>query len=598
MPSTTHQTVTPTVSRKLLLLIVLIASILLTTAAHAANITVTASRNPVALDDSFHLVYEADNNVDGEPDFTPLYEHFDILNSGQSTNMRYINGNYSLKKSWDLALIAKDVGKFTIPAISFGKDISPAIQITVSNSTSPNSVAPDGQASIPAQIFLESSVDKKQGWVQSQFIYTVRLLRTVGIASASMSEPETSDPDAIIQPLGEDSYQTTRNGIKYEVFERRYAIFPQKSGTLKINPVTFEGRVNPTQPRTIFDQFRMSGQLKRLRSKAVQVSVKAAPATVNLQDWLPASDLQLTEEWSEDVQQLKSGEPVTRTITIAAEGLTGVQLPDLSIAEVDGLKQYPDKPVIEDKPDANGITGVKQIKVALIPARAGSYTLPEITLQWWNTKTGKPQVVSIPATTITATGEVRSDSTSGSQNQTPAMSTATGQPAPLQSTPAAAGNPALPSPGPAVNEQPYWKWSSLFFAIAWLYTLVLLLKKSKRQDTGSNKKAGPSAAPVKPATAAVKKFAAKNDAHNTKTALLSWAQLNYNNKTINNLSDISEICSPALAEEIRLLNQSLYGTRKSAWDGSSLLTAFNAELRAKNSKQQAQVAVLKPLYKS
>ena len=593
MPSTTHKRHSCDVTQ-LFLLIVLTASLLLTTVAHAANITVTTSRNPVALDDSFHLVYEADSNVDGEPDFTPIYEHFDILNSGQSTNMRYINGNYSLKKSWDLALIAKDVGKFTIPAISFGSDISPAIQITVSNSSSPNSVSPDGQSTIPAQIFLESSVDKKQGWVQSQFVYTVRLLRTVSIASASMSEPETSDPDAIIQPLGEDNYQTTRNRIKYEVFERRYAIFPQKSGTLKINPVTFEGRVNPTQPRTIFDQFRMSGQLKRLRSKVVEVSVKAAPASVNLQDWLPATDVQLTEEWSEDIRQLKAGEPVTRTITIAAEGLTGVQLPDLSIAEVDGLKQYPDKPVVEDKPGTNGITGVKQIKVALIPARAGSYTLPEITLQWWNTKTGKPQVASIPQTVITVTGEV---STSIGENKTPAMTPSATQQAATPTTQVVADNQAPPSPGTAVSGQPYWKWSSLFFAIAWLYTLLLLVRKSKRQDSGNSTKAGQPAAPVKPAITAVKKFAANNDAHNTKTALLTWARLNYKNITINNLSDISEICSPALAEAIRILNQALYGTEKSSWNGSSLLAAFNAELRAKNSKQQAQVSALKPLYK-
>jgi len=126
--------------------------------------------------------------------------------------------------------------------------------------------------------------------VQAQFIYTIRLLRTVGIASASLSEPETNDPDAIIEKLSEDNYTTTRNGISHEVFERRYAIFPQRSGQLKVNPITFEGRVNATQPRTIFDQFRMSGQLKRLRSKAVSATVKAAPATVKLQDWLPASE--------------------------------------------------------------------------------------------------------------------------------------------------------------------------------------------------------------------------------------------------------------------------------------------------------------------
>jgi len=224
-----HKTGTLLLCRSLLFL-----SLLATTIVQAANITVTASRNPVTLDSSFHLIYEADSSVDDDPDFSPVYKGFDVLSSSQSTNMRSVNGNWSLKKSWDLTVMAKDVGRFTIPAINFGKDISPAIQITVSNSTSPGLSTPKGQASIPAKIFLEGSIDKKTGWIQSQFIYSVRLFRTVNITGASLTEPETSDADAIIQQLSEDRYQSTRQGIQYEVIERRYAIFPQKSGTLKI----------------------------------------------------------------------------------------------------------------------------------------------------------------------------------------------------------------------------------------------------------------------------------------------------------------------------------------------------------------------------
>ena len=381
----TDNTVILSLLRTLLFLSVFISSLFISNVVQAANITVTTSRNLVTLDDSFYLTYKVNSgffggDVDDDPDFSPLDKNFDILSSSQSVNSSYINGTWKKTRVWQLTLIAKEVGKFTVPPINFGKDISPAIQITITNSTSPNSVSPEGQATIPAKIFLESSIDNKTGWVQSQFIYTIRLLRTVSIASASLTEPVSNDPDAIIKKLSEDNYQTTRNGIRYEVIERRYAIFPQKSGQLKINPVTFEGRVNPTQPRTIFDQFRMSGQLKRLRSKAVTTTVKAAPATINLQDWLPAGELQLIEEWSDDIQNIKTGDPVTRTITIAALGLTAVQLPDLSFEEIDGLKQYPDKPVVEDRPEKSGITGLKQIKVALIPTAAGTYTLPEIKL--------------------------------------------------------------------------------------------------------------------------------------------------------------------------------------------------------------------------
>ena len=569
----------------------LLLSVFISTAAQAAaNITVSTSRNPVSLDDSFHLIYKANSGffgggVDDDPDFSPIDKDFDILSSSQSVNSSYINGTWKKTNVWQLTVIAKQVGKFTVPAINFGKDISPAIQITVTNSTSPNSVSPKGQATIPAKIFLESSIDKKSGWVQSQFIYTIRLLRTVSIASASLSEPVGNDPDAIIEKLSEDNYQTTRNGISYEVFERRYAIFPQKSGQLKINPVTFEGRVNPTQARTIFDQFRMSGQLKRLRSLAVETNVKAAPASINLQDWLPAGELQLIEEWSDDIQNIKTGEPVTRTITIAALGLTAVQLPDLSFKEIDGLKQYPDKPVTENRPEKSGITGLKQIKVALIPTTAGTYTLPEIKLQWWNTKTNKKETAIIPEKTLIAVGSANTNNITPTEQ--PLISS-------TQDEKLMTDDETQTSLASMADSDTYWKWLALAFASAWLVTMILLLKKPKTRKPEKKTGKDTKSISVKAAASAVEKHAGNNDAKKTRTALNEWAKVAYQNDQINNLTQVSENCSPHLAQFIRQLNQSLYSQEHQTWDGKEFLAAFRSEPPADS--ESINSSSLKPLY--
>ncbi len=581
--ATRHKAVLTSLLNCLLLLCALTGA-----TAHATNITVTSSRNPVTLDDSFHLIYEADNSVDDSPDFTPVYQFFDVLSSSQSTNMRSINGNWSLKKTWDLSVIAKQAGVITVPAIAFGKDLSPTIKITINSRTSPNDASPNGQATIPAKIFLESSVDKKQGWIQSQFIYTIRLLRTVSIASASISTPVISDPDAIIQQLSEDKYQTTRKGLSYEVFERRYAIFPQKSGRLKINPVTFEGRVNATQSRSIFDQFRISGQLKRLRSKAVSFDVKAAPTSINLQDWLPASDVKIFEEWSDDIQKIKAGEPVTRTITIAARGLTAVQLPDLSFDEIEGLKQYPDKAITEDRRETDGITGLKQIKIALIPAKAGSYTLPEIKLQWWNTKTNKLETAEVPATTITATG-----TTPVIDKPLPLPSTAE---SPQHNEQTAATENRLIGAEDQIDNKPYWKWLSFGLAFAWLLTLYFLLKKPKSHVPLRNSSTHITATSIKAAASNVIKHAKKNNMTNVKSALIEWAQLFYDNEELTNLTQITEHCSPQLKTEIRQLNHVLYSPEKSGWHGDELLIAFRNEQSMIDSSSGTQPSTLKPLY--
>ncbi len=556
---------------------------LISTAVQATNITVTSSRNPVALDDSFHLIFEANSSVDDDPDFSPIYKNFDVLSSSQSTNMRSVNGSWDLQKTWNLTVIAKKVGKHTIPSIQFGSDISPAILITVSNSTSSNSASPNGQATIPAKIFLESSVDKKSGWVQSQFIYSVRILRTVNWAGASLSEPTTNDADAILQKVSEDNFQTTRNGIRYEVFERRYAIYPQKSGSLRINPITFEARINAAQPKTIFDSFRMSGQLKRLRSKAIDITVKAAPSNINLQDWLPATKIQLIEEWSDDIQNIKAGDPVTRTITIAAEGLTGVQLPDFAFDDIKGLKQYPDKAIIEDRKSSTGIIGLKQIKVALIPASSGTYTLPAIEMKWWNTKTNKPETVSLPKTVITVTGVAN---TTIDTTQIPAINI------PITTAPSKEHSQLAAE---LTGNEAYWKWLSLFLTLAWLTTLYFLLRNRRTSKNIITKKTPKLS--IKPLAAEVEKQAKKNDAKRTIDALVIWAKPFYKSESLTNLAQITDYCSDELAIELRKLNQALYSLENTDWgNNKEFLNAFKNEQRLIDKNNSNKSSALKPLY--
>jgi hypothetical protein len=561
--------------------------------AEAANITVKTSRNPVALDDSFHLIYEADSSVD-DPDFSPIYQHFDVLSSSQSTNMRSINGNWSLKKSWDLTVIAKETGSFTLPPIQFGQDISPSIKITVTSSSSPNTISPDGQASIPAKIFLESTLDKKQGWVQEQFIYTTRLLRTVTIAGASLSDPRVSDQDAIVQLIGDDSYQTTRNGIRYEVYERRYAIFPQNSGKLTISPMRFEGRVNATQPRTIFDQFRMSGQIKRLHSNAVEAEVKPVPGNIPLQNWLPAKNVQLIEEWSDDIQNLTAGEPVTRTVTLIAEGLTGIQLGELDFPDTDGLKMYPDKAIDEDSITSDGVTGTKTFKVAIIPTRAGRYTLPGIDLAWWNTVTGKQQQVSIAETVLNVAPAAGSQQASPPGPVTPAVTdTSISQQSGDSEVRPQAGNAA-------VQVDDSWRFASFAFAAAWLITFLLLIREKFRSNHDDRQ----NTVTLSQLSRDVRKAIGNSDADATRAALIAWAKRFYGDRKILNLSHINTHCSAQLAEQIRLLSQALYADHHAeqddGWHGAALLRAFEDENRngpaAVDAGGSSHESALKPLY--
>jgi len=551
----------------------------------AANITARLSHNPVSLDESFHLIYEADSSVDGEPDFSILTKDFEILSSSQSTNMRSVNGSWSLKKSWDLALISKQAGVFTIPSVLFGKDLSPAVRITVKPSTSNNMQGTSGQDAF----FIEVATDRKTAWVQSEIIYTIRFFTSININRPTLSEPETSDQDAIIEQLGQvANYQKLVNGMTYSVSELRFAVYPQHSGTLTFKPIVFEGRIPGRRSTSLFDQFMQPGTIKRMRSKSVSVNIKPKPASIAASEWLPAENLSIEEEWSEDITQLRTGEPVTRTLTIKAEGLTAEQLNDVKFAEVTGVKQYPDKAVTENQHKRDGITGTKQIKVAMIPAQAGEFIIPEISIPWWNTRTGKQDYARLPETVIEATGMASTAQVPPPIEMLAPLAKTDAQQAESSAQTAAPGDDGIINPG-------YWPWISLVLAVGWITTTLLFFRNNRPHTAAKKPQALP---PILPLQSAVDKACARGDSIRAKDALLEWAAVRWPDQSITSLADIANVSSAEFSTQINALNSALYSPHTDNWEPKLLRSAFHAFISNKRKTAKMQDSILEPLYKT
>ncbi|MFQ5519703.1 MAG: protein BatD, partial [Mariprofundus sp.] len=251
--------------------------------------------------------------------------------------------------------------------------------------------ASDGEPQ--GDIWLDMQIEPKQVLVQQQAIITIRIYQAVSLSQAQISEPAPAH--AIVERLGEDStFQTTKNGRRWHVTERRYALFPQQSGQLEIEPLQLDGSVMVGN-----GGYFQSAKPVRVRSNALNLDVRAIPTSWNAAEWLPAKQIRLEESWPESIEH-KVGEPITRTLTVYADGLTSSQLPVFFTALPDFLKAYPDTPVLSDDKKASGIIGSRQEKTAIMPTRPGTYIWPELSLSWWNTETGKLEEASIPARTF------------------------------------------------------------------------------------------------------------------------------------------------------------------------------------------------------
>ena len=553
----------------------------------AADINASVDRSIVHDGESLQLDLEASSSVDNDPEFAPLEKDFDILSRNKSTSMQIINGQISRKTRWSLMLMPKRSGTLRIPAITFGKDKSNPVTISVKSgqSSQPSSAADD--------VFIQVSATPQRSYVQAEILYTVRIFLAVNMNNASLSEPGLSDADAVIEKLGDDrQYQTNHQGRRYQVYERQYAIYPQRSGKLRIEPVVFNAQL-VNNSRYMFSPFSQQGQTRRLRSKAIDIDVKPIPAQYKSKHWLPARKLSLQEQWPTEPPKFKVGEAVTRTLTLRAEGLTAAQLPEIDEGAGNDFKTYPDQASLDDQKQDKGIIGTRTEKIAMIASHAGEYTLPEITINWWNSQTNRSETARLPARKITVLA--------GDGSRQPTI-TAKPQDKQAQKTalPSPADTATSSSASPRDSGNGFWPWLSLVLALGWLGTLVLMWTRRHRQTIATAEQLTEDTMAkqlsVKQVEKNIRRACLANDGHACKEALLAWARLHYPQDNPSSLGDLTKYLNNELAGHIATLNKTLYSQSTESWQGNTLWTAWDKTDNKNNQTKKDQRSVLAPLY--
>lgn len=550
--------------------------------AFAATIQVTSDRNPVSLNESFQLVYESNESVDDDPDFSSLEKHLEILNRSQSSNVSIINGRYTSSKTWTLSVMAKQVGVIDLPAIKFGSDQSTGYSLTVTEAAT-SQLEQTG-------FYTRIRVDQEQVYAQQQFVITQQLFSDKNLSAYGLGELDFNGMDVVSQPLGEEKQYKTRIGDRaFLVIERSYAVFPQSSGLLTLKPVLAEARIGSVAS-SFFDSIGRS-KVVRARSNGLDVAVLPVPKNINVNPWLPAKDLQFLEQWPQNPPKFVQGEPVTRTISIKAEGLTAAQLPVMPDISIDGLKQYPDQPLLNDIKNDVGITGYRVEKVALIPTRAGKITLPAIDIPWWNTETQKRELARIPARTIDVQASTAITPVQPSiveQGKPQEIIELNEQPQePLEN---------LLDEEPATSK--LWFVLALVFACGWFITVMAWFITFRKKNGVVSSEKNDTPVSVKKAFRQLKKACDSQDAAECRQQLLLWAQALFPGQDITNLTDLVKFLAAEMSIEIRKLDAVLYGNKDQQINYSIIIDQARQtinELKKHSARSKPQL--LEPLYK-
>ena len=344
-------------------------------------------------------------------DLDALEEHFLIQGTRQLSLVTQLDGRSQPVTRWVITLIPKRTGFVVIPPIRLNDQQSEPISLHV---ISLDEAANDNSIQL-APVFIDSEVDNPSPYVQAQTLLTLRIYHSVPLFDdANLTELVIND--AKVERLGPPrNYERVINGVRHGVREERYAIFAQVSGNLEIPSQLFSATTMPQRDQS--SAIARNGRLVQLRSPSINLDVQPIPAAYpSNAPWIPARQLRVEQNWQPDpTLDLLTGESLTRSMRIQAEGLPAALLPDLAVINnnrIKGVRQYADQPKLDNIIHEDGLRSLRQDSAALLVQEAGRFELPAQNLFWWNTVEDSLQVIELPAVTLTV---INSDSFVSSQ---------------------------------------------------------------------------------------------------------------------------------------------------------------------------------------
>lgn len=519
-----------------------------------AKATVTVDRNSISENESVDLVIANDKQVP-EPDWHILEQNFDVLGVSSSVSFQVIQGNATTLQKWRVTLMPKTVGKLTIPSLKVGDQMTQAMVIDVKKQSASSGTTSD--------VFFETEISSQKPYVQQQLIYTLRLYARYPLVETDLQQPRIDGKE--LQMLGKQEQRTViKDGAHYQMFELRYLVVPEHSGTLEISAPRLRGTL-------MVSGISFGGaSVKRIvaNGKSYTLNVEAKPANFKGDWWLPAKKVSISQALSKDPKNIKAGDALTRTIVIEAEGASADQLPDIKLADVEGLNIYPNKPELNTRVVNGTIVATKIVKFAMVPTKEGDIHLPEFTLPWWDVTAHNEKTARLPAVNFHV-------------------------------LPGAVAMSSAPTMTPAPNihhEQSNLSWYILvpFMLLGWLLAGFVWYR-------GRNKKTV--VLPENPSLAAAlksfKNACNQGDVDQACVSLLQYASLRWPNAKIFNINDVANQFNDAeFRAQVALLNQHRYGQAdKASWDGLSFYRVFSQLNSSAQKKQRPEHADgLPPLY--
>lgn len=493
-----------------------------------------------------------------------LEDDFDTLGRRSSSQTRIVNGKSESTYETILMVRPKRTGQLTIPRMSLnGKPTKP---VALEVKPRPKS------ASQTQEVFLKTDVQPTTAYVGQQVMIRQQLHARSNVTSGELSTPVLDN--AVIERIGEDRrFTTIISGVRYNVIERVYAAFPESAGSMTVDGGRFSGEVD-----TGAAGFGMFRNTKRVRSDAGETALRVnPPPTAARGHWLPASALSAGVELLPADAELRVGEPVTLKFQITADGILGSALPQIGLEDSDQFSAYMEPGKHDTQASPTGVTGKRELSVALIPLKDGTVTFPAMEIPWWDVINDKQQVTRIEQLVLDVLPSADAKPIPVDTHSAPAAG--------VELTASEAGSSTI-----AAREAVAWCLVGLL-SVLWLVTL--LWRRRPRAESAAPPAGKKDQKPI--SLSQLKKALSSHDVVAHSAALCGWASAQLDMQ-VSSLPEAAKLLAcqaedqsngQQLADMLTMLDASRFGGEQNI-DSKALLDACTVWRKKKPSKRAAK----------
>ena len=362
----------------------------------------------------FSVIYTV-NSGGGEfsaPSFSPFYKLMGPQTS-YSSSTQIINGKMSNSTTYTYIyyLQAVNEGRYEIaPAVFKYKNkeySSDKINIeVVSDGSQKQNPAGSGGGEQEVQsggkdLFVNLIVNRKEVFLGEAVTATVKIYTKINISGLNeIKFPQFTGflkTDIETPPLTSLNQENINGSIYGTGVVQQFLLYPQKTGDIIIDPVQLTVLIQQKsgQSDPFFGDFFATYQNvpKMIASQPVKIKVNPLPG--NQPDNYSGVVGKLDLKSSINKDSVNVNDAINMRITISGSG-------NLKVAAVPSLKLPPDIEVYDPKTTEdiknglNGSTGSKTFEYLLIPRHYGDYTIPSVSYSYFNTSSGKYEVLKTP----------------------------------------------------------------------------------------------------------------------------------------------------------------------------------------------------------